>query len=119
MREKGGERVYGDLGKWSDLRACKDGDLTCRPLRRLAEAKAEFPGLVNHLMYGSDFFMMIKDVDWKRWPEDIARAMKGSGFDANRLFHQNAMECFGLVPGGANRARVETFFEGNLPAWMS
>lgn len=119
MRDKGGERVYGDLGNWSELRGCHAGDLDCTPLRRLADARNEFPGLVNHLMYGSDYFMMIKAVDWKRWPEDIARAMTASGFDANRLFHQNAMECFGLLPGGANRARLETFFAGKLPAWMA
>lgn len=120
MRGNGGEGIYGDIGKWSDLRDCRIGGKGCKPaLDRLAEAKHAFPSLDRRLMYGSDWFMMIKEADWKRWPEDIASAMRATDFDLDRLFHRNAMECFGLLPGGANRGRLETFFAGELPAWMS
>ena len=119
MRSQGGQGIYGDLGNWSALRDCRRRGSDCAPLSRLADARKMYPELNSRLMYGSDYFMMIKDVDWKRWPEDIAAAMNGTGFDASKLFHENAMRCFGLLPGGANRARLEMFFSGKLPAWMA
>jgi hypothetical protein len=119
MGKSGGEGVHGDLGNWTALRECRTGGKKCVLAReRLAEAKLAYPKIDQRLMYGSDWFMMVKEVAWKRWPEDIASAMSGTGFDLQRLFHQNAMECFGLLPGGANRARLEAFFGGKLPGWM-
>lgn len=118
MGQSGGEGFYGDLGYWSGLRTCGTGDQACSvALDRLAAAKKAYPGIERRLMYGSDWFMMIKEIDWKRWPGDIAAGLANSGFDLDRLFHQNAVECFGLVPGGANRGRVEKFL-GGTPRWL-
>lgn len=120
MRERGGKGIYGDLGNWTALRECGSDSDSCDLARgRLIEARLAYPEIDRKLMYGSDWFMMIKEIGWKSWPGDIASAMNDIGFDLNRLFHQNAMECFGLLPGEANRKRLETFFAGELPTWMS
>lgn len=118
--EEGGQGIYGDIGNWTALRRFPANDHNCKSAAdRLAEVKRKYPELEQRLMYGSDWFMMIKEIAWKDWPEDIASAMSSIKFDLNKVFHQNAMDCFGLSPGRANRRRLENFFSGDLPAWMS
>lgn len=119
MDDGGGKGVYGDLGYWSGLRTCGTGDKACATaLARLDAARSAFPRLGERLMYGSDWFMMIKEVAWKEWPDDIAAALQGRGFDLGRLFRANAIDCYGLAPGGANRMRVERFL-GRAPSWLA
>jgi len=126
MGEEGGKHFYGDLAIWTGLRECLPGgdQGDCKLARdRLQEARRAFAGLDQRLMYGSDWFMMIKERDWQRWPLDIASALGGlPGIPADylhRVFHQNAMECFGLTSTGQNYTRLHKFFGGNLPVWMS
>lgn len=116
MGEKGGERFYGDLGYWDELRTCPTGAADCGPVKRLIEAKATFTGLDQRLMYGSDWFMLIQVNGWDSFPEEVANALRGH-FDLERLFHGNAMECFGLQSGGPNRQRIVEHL-GQVPAWM-
>ncbi len=117
MDDAGGRGFYGDIGYWSGLRDCK-GAGQCIAIQRLAAARDVNPVMADRVMYGSDWFMMIKEPDWKRWPTDIAGAVDRAGFDLGRLFHDNAIACFGLAPGGGNYRRVEAFL-GGVPAWMA
>jgi predicted TIM-barrel fold metal-dependent hydrolase len=116
MGEKGGERFYGDLGYWDELRSCPTGAADCGPVKRLIEARAKFAGLDQRLMYGSDWFMLIQVDGWDRFPGEVANALRGH-FDLDRLFHGNAMACFGLESGGPNRQRIIEHL-GKVPAWM-
>lgn len=116
MGGPGGERVYGDLGYWDELRSCPTGAADCAPVKRLLEAKAQHPGLEQRLMYGSDWFMYIQVNGWDGFPQEVADALRGH-FDLDRLFHGNAMACFGLQNGGPNRQRIIEHL-GQTPAWM-
>jgi predicted TIM-barrel fold metal-dependent hydrolase len=82
-----GRYVYGDLGYWTALRNCRTQD--CPPLARLRPA-------THRAMFGSDWFMMIKEGAWQDYPADLARAVSLSGLDATAIFRTNALACFNL-----------------------
>ena len=60
--------------------------------------------------------MYIQVNGWDQFPNDVANALRGH-FDLDRLFHHNAMACFGLGNGGPNRQRIISHL-GQTPAWM-
>ncbi|WP_343731926.1 hypothetical protein [Duganella sp.] len=110
--------IYGDVGKWDGLRKCGQDLDACKPVVRLAQAAARFGDAAafnQRIMYGSDWFMNVVDGQWQRYPEQVAHALAGMGLD--RLFYQNAIDCFGLGPDGKRRSAVANHL-GQLPAWL-
>ncbi|MGJ9418703.1 hypothetical protein ACHAC9_13190 [Massilia sp. CMS3.1] len=115
LTDPGTSKMYADLGNWKHLRGCT-ADSGCAALERLKATIASYPGVEKKLMYGSDWFMMIKSSNWQDYAGDLARALSDMNLDA--LFYDNAVNCYGLVPGGMRRAAVEKHL-GYLPAWLA
>lgn len=117
MARPGGERVYGDIGYWTALRSCARDAAACDTVHaRIRAAKQAFPGVGKRLMYGSDWFMMIKEADWQGYPADLAAALVDL-VDLDDVFHRNALGCFGLGKDGPNVARIANYL-GMTPEWM-
>jgi hypothetical protein len=109
-----GDGMYGDLGYWSGLRSC--GDNGCKPILRIRDALRTFPRFGKRAMYGSDWFMMVKDEAWQDYPADLARALGMSGLDLRDVFRSNAIACFAL-DDAARRDRLRAHL-GALPSWL-
>jgi predicted TIM-barrel fold metal-dependent hydrolase len=99
METARGDRVYGDIAYWDQLR-CDYAD--CVPSQdRLKGALKLNPGLADRIMYGSDWLMLAREENWPRYPFDVASATRAiPGLDQSKLFAGNAMRCFGnrLIP---------------------
>lgn len=109
-----GATLYGDLGMWSALRECRSA--SCPPLQRLQDGLQQYPQFGSRIMYGSDWFMMVKERDWQKYPAELARALALSGLAMAALFRANAIACFALddpVRRGRLRAHL-----GKLPDWL-
>ncbi|MBA5639465.1 amidohydrolase family protein [Duganella sp. LX20W] len=115
MSQPKGTNTYGDLGYWTGLRACIDA--TCEPLERIKDALNVFPDFGRHVMYGSDWFMMIKEDGWQDYPTELARALAFSNLDRQAVFRTNAIECFGLN----DKTRLNNLIEhlGKPPSWLT
>lgn len=114
MTGAGTSKMFADLGNWKRLRSCV-ADSGCEALKRLNETIAHYPGVEKKLMYGSDWFMMIKSANWQDYAGDLAQALRGMDLDA--LFYRNAINCYDLGPGGVRRAAVEKHL-GYVPDWL-
>ncbi|WP_152447138.1 amidohydrolase family protein [Janthinobacterium sp. HH01] len=115
MTRNGTSKIYADLANWKRLRACV-ADSDCESLKRLKATIAGNPGVEKKLMYGSDWFMMIKSSNWQDYAGDLALALRGMDLDA--LFYNNALDCYNLGPGGMRRAAVEKHL-GYVPDWLA
>jgi hypothetical protein len=113
MNRSGGAQVYGDIGMWTELAGCTAG---CTAVRRLEQAKQASAMLPRRLMYGSDWFMLVKQKGWWKFPE-VARSALGGTFDLDLLMFRNAVECFGLGPGSKTHQRIREHV-GRAPVWQ-
>ena len=116
----GGSNFYGDLGYWSSLTEC-DGKRKCDiALERLKAALQVNPKITERIMFGTDWFMLSKEPGWMKYPCRLAKNLKGI-LPPEELFYRNALRCFGLAPGGAQRERILQRFSripGGAPAWL-
>ena len=103
MGKPGAETLYGDTGMWTELAACQQGQ-RCEAVDRVLQAKLAYPGLAHRLMYGSDWFMLVRTRQWWTFPA-VVRAALGPHLDPARLMFGNAAECLGL--GKASAAVVQ------------
>ncbi len=120
MKRTNGNRVYGDLAYWTELRSCSERDSAdCRNvLQRVEAAKAEFPALGKRTMYGTDWLMTSKEPDWPSYPQQVVTALKNE-LDLQAFFYTNAIDCFGLGASGSQRSKLEARFGINsLPDWL-
>ena len=123
VNEPNATELYGDLGYWTALRHCGElKDTDCKlSLQRITDALAVFPQLTGRIMYGTDWFMMSKEVGWQSYAEELAHGLSGT-LPADRFFYWNAVQCFGLGANGENRERLNAWLSGvpgGLPAWLT
>ena len=119
-KEPPGANFYGDLGYWSALEECDSNSDCDTAIQRLTEALKANPDMVNRIMFGTDWFMLSKEPDWISYPKHLA-ANLAKFLPADKLFYQNAIKCFGLGTGDAQRERVLTPLQGirgGIPAWL-
>lgn len=136
MALPGGDRIYGDLGYWDALTECKndDGNHCANALLRLNQVLEASPAAGARIMYGSDWFMLSKEVRWDLYPEKMLEALVAARdtypglkkLDIDRLFFENLIACFNLgrqagAKPAANRERVEDFLRLHgvpVPKWL-
>lgn len=94
MTQKGGERIYGDIGFWDELQ-CRDAEGPgCGTAKlRLADALKR-PGVDKRVMYGTDWFMLSTRRDWADYPYELLASTKGLPISSDDLFGLNAQRCY-------------------------
>ncbi|MGB6307512.1 MAG: amidohydrolase family protein [Steroidobacteraceae bacterium] len=121
MNDRKGGGVFADLAYWTELRDCSEGQPLCKDaLGRLKAATAQYAGLGDRIMYGTDWFMISQEQNWGEYPTWLASNL-GGVLPLDKLFYGNAIQCFGLGAGGLNRQRLEARFAtvpGGLPDWI-
>lgn len=101
MDRPNADKVYGDLGYWSELRCDEVGSTRCNAaenrLRNILNT-----GLVNQnrvadrVMFGSDWFMISKERNWSDYASELFSTIKGiAPDDVEKIFGKNAIKCFG------------------------
>lgn len=115
-----GQRFYGDLGYWEELMNCDGGNQKCATAKLRLKNALKHSGAATHIMYGSDWFMLSKVSGWENYPKLVLKNV-GDLIPAENLFYRNAMTCFGLLPGGAQRERILArlaLTPGGVPKWI-
>ena len=119
MKTSSGKHVYADVGYWDGLERCQSKD--CLPIKRIKSALTASDNIAKHrIMYGTDWLMSSKEAGWPDYPFHLQQQIKDL-LPTERFFYQNALDCFGLNKGGAQREKIEKIFErqpGGLPHWM-
>jgi hypothetical protein len=72
-------------------------------------------------MFGTDWFMLSQEPWWPDFPGLLADRVDGL-IPPEDLFYRNAIACYGLGQGGAQRARVLDRLAKSTagePAWLS
>nr|WP_295784080.1 amidohydrolase family protein [Rhodoferax sp.] len=122
-------RFYGDIGKWDELLDCTKPKSRCpttfaRLNAAIAENVKKPVETTERIMYGTDWFMLSSDNGWQNYPEMVSKNLEiglGPAMNFDRFFYTNAMECFGLGVGGAQRERMVNRLKGmpgGVPAWL-
>jgi len=118
MKLEQGKYFYGDLGYWSKLEQCGED---CEAKQRLRQALKESNNIADkRIMYGTDWLMSSKEPNWQDYPEKLQNQLDGI-LNLEKIFYKNALECFGLNKGGAQREKIEKLFidqTGGLPNWL-
>lgn len=94
MAQKGGERIYSDVGFWDDLQ-CRDPQAPqCGTAKlRLADALKR-PGVDKRIMYGTDWFMLSTRRGWADYPFELLESTKGMPIAPEDFFGLNAQRCY-------------------------
>ncbi len=97
MTQKGGERIYGDIGFWDELQCGQAGATKCESARaRLGDA-LQRPGVNKRVMYGTDWFMLSTRRNWGDYPYEILASTKGLAIAPEDLFGLNAQRCYSMA----------------------
>ncbi|MGD8784860.1 MAG: hypothetical protein PVG75_10505, partial [Thioalkalispiraceae bacterium] len=119
MNTPGGQHLYADVGYWDRLQHCQTPD--CLQIKRIKGALTASNQLAkNRIMYGTDWLMSSKQTGWPDYPFLVQQLLQDL-LPMDRFFYQNALECFGLNPGGAQYDKIKKRFEsdpGGLPDWL-
>jgi predicted TIM-barrel fold metal-dependent hydrolase len=91
MQNSHGSKIYGDLAYWDKLSCTNANDPVCGRLRDALSRGA----FAKRVMYGSDWLMLAQEVDWWRYPFVIGSVATALEMNANDLFANNAISCFG------------------------
>lgn len=93
------DKVYGDLGYWSNLQ-CNAGDASqCSGAQRLKQVLNMPVGnqerVADRVMYGSDWLMLSRAPYWSRYATDLYATLKQiAPTDVDRIFGENVLKCF-------------------------
>lgn len=117
-----GRRLYGDLAYWDQIMNCQNSNESCTVAKqRIKAAFSKNPDVAKRLMFGTDWDMLSRESRWETYPVDVLKNL-GSFFPSiNDLLYTNALSCFGLGVGGAQRNRVIAQLgqvDGPLPGWL-
>jgi predicted TIM-barrel fold metal-dependent hydrolase len=94
MAQRGGERIYGDIGYWDALQCRDTQDPKCGTAQlRLADALKR-PSVNKRVMYGTDWFMLSTRRDWGDYPYELMASTKGLPIAPDDLFGLNAQRCY-------------------------
>ncbi|WP_233886410.1 amidohydrolase [Paraburkholderia flagellata] len=122
MASPQGKRLFGDLAFWDQMLDCSLPHDKCDVAKeRLRTAFSKNVDLSKRLMFGTDWDMLSQVPRWDRYPTILVRNLRGIVLDLNAFLYENAMRCFGLENGGAQRSRVLNELskvEGHLPEWL-
>jgi len=94
MTQKGGERIYGDIGFWDELQCGQASATTCEAAKTRLEDALKRPGVNKRVMYGSDWFMLSTRRDWGDYPFEILASTNGLPIAPEDLFGLNAQRCY-------------------------
>jgi len=107
--------VYADIGAHESLfDECQRADF----LGGVEKIRQAVPAIGDHLMYGSDWHMIVRHPTEQRFLVDALEHMRH--VERRRFAGGAALDYLGLLPGGKNRARLRTFYETKgwrLPSW--
>lgn len=116
-------RVFGDLAYWEQLRWCDSAHPQCAVAKsRLLAALDANRLAANRIMFGTDWDMLSQEASWARYPLQVTKNLKGVVPSMERFLYLNALECFGLGPGGAQRDRALrrlVRLPGGVPSWLT
>lgn len=94
MTQKGGERIYSDVGFWDALR-CRDAAApACGTAKLRLAAALKKTGANQRVMYGTDWFMLSTQRDWADYPYELMESIKGMPIDVDDFFGLNARRCY-------------------------
>lgn len=122
MKGSNGSRLYGDLGYWQTLLWCDSEHPGCDQAKaRLKSAFKTNSGASSRLMFGTDWHMLSQEGAWNEYPKQLTANLSDVLTSMDAFFYQDALNCFGLVPGGTQRDRIVRRFAGSpggVPRWL-
>lgn len=122
MRDPPENRLYGDLAYWEQLRWCDAKHPKCTVAKsRLKAAIRANPAVTGRIMFGTDWDMLSQEPDWGSYPSQVIGNLGGLLPSMEKFLYLNALACFGLAPGGAQRNRVIARLSaavGDIPPWL-
>lgn len=101
MGKPGADKVYGDLGYWSELRCNEVGSERCKTAEnRLRDALNISLGkqkrVADRVMFGSDWLMVSQEQHWSDYASELFSIIKEfAPDDVENIFGKNAIKCFG------------------------
>lgn len=101
MKSNGANRMYADLGYWSDLACGLMGNERCEDVRQRLKAALDTPiskheKVVDRVMYGSDWLMLSKEPYWSNYARELQDSIAAIAPDAvEKIFHGNARKLYG------------------------
>ena len=107
MHSGGADRVFADLGYWSELRCDDVGGERCRRAvgRLCAALNQELGGgrrVADRVMFGSDWLMLSRERHWSDYASELLTAIGHVvPDDVENIFGKNAVRCFGARIEGA------------------
>lgn len=113
------ENVYADTGHHNLV---FDRKIRRKFFNQLLELVKKFPKVTERFMYGSDFHMIVRAEDNKKFMKRYLDAYSDHFNEGNTTLFMsgNARRFLGLLPGGENRNRLYQFYTRNeleLPGW--
>ena len=118
--------AYGDLSYWDDFIGASP-ERYDNAVGTLKAMHAEWSGIDQRLMYGSDWNLLLQEKDWAQYLNRFAPAIRTGGFDdvgLRRILGPNAAAFLGLAQSSgpnSNRPRLDALY-GRwqvAPAWRS
>jgi predicted TIM-barrel fold metal-dependent hydrolase len=100
MTRANGNRVYGDLGYWSQLRCSAVGAERCaaavnRLRRVLSLSLGNGEGVADRIMFGSDWLMLSREPDWSNYAAELFVTLEQHAPEhVHKIFGANALRCF-------------------------
>lgn len=125
MDQEGRLRVYADLGYWDEL--LRDGQSQGKLAGALRRGLSAGRTVAERVMYGSDWLMLSQVPDWPFYGDVVADLIRRNSVDpamAERVLGGNALECYGLNPGGGRKSLqrlIDNFCAqgaGPGPGWL-
>lgn len=101
MAKEHADRVFGDLGYWSELQCDVVGSARCKKAAdRLKSvlniAITNNERVADRVMFGSDWLMLSRAPHWSEYPSGLFSAIKEiAPDDIENIFGKNALKCFG------------------------
>jgi predicted TIM-barrel fold metal-dependent hydrolase len=95
------DKVFGDLGYWSELQCDVVGSARCETalqrLRRVLNLDLRnHERVADRVMFGSDWLMLSREPSWSDYASGLFRTIGGvAPEDLEKIFGKNAVKCFG------------------------
>ncbi|MER9102638.1 amidohydrolase [Mesorhizobium sp. M0848] len=124
IKDDGRDFLFADLSYLSEL-TIPDSQEEERPeiRRRLEAFRSAYDPDVRHLMYGTDWTMIAKELDNNNYLSNLDAQLRFAGFTASQLqniYWRNAVRYLGLGHGEKTRGRLQRYCtKRQLPdAWL-
>jgi len=113
--------VYADLAYHEELLDC-DSDAQCQCTRKellkfVNQPIASGP-MTRRLMYGTDWFMFVRERDYRLAYDQMLSALNLSAEDKKDLSYRNALRLFGLDGPHSQNYRRLVQANGRVPQWL-